>query len=126
MAELRLNEHQRRAIGVRLRAVSDAVVTLRRTGVDGDLLDGIEQLVGETAAAARVPPPLRQRSLVPAMFAEILIAAAEIRPGNLRRYGELDEETAQALERVSARFTDLVDALEGFAPPSADGHARPA
>ena len=124
MAELHLNEPQRRAIGVRLRAVTDAVGTLRRAGVGGDRLDGIEQLVGETAAAAQVPPPLSQHSLVRAMVAEILIAAAEIKPGNLRRYGELDEATAQALERISARFTELVDAVEVFAP-AADGHARP-
>ena len=123
MSELHLNEPQRRAIGVRLRAVTDAVHTLRRAGVDGDRLDGIEQLVGDTAAAAQVPPPLSQRSLVPAMLAEILIAAAEIKPGNLRRYGELDEETAQALEHLSARFTELVDTLKVFAP-AADGHAR--
>jgi hypothetical protein len=123
MAELRLNEAQRRAVGVRLRAVTDAVHTLRRTGLDGGSLDAIEHVVGEAAAAAEVPPPLPQPSLVPAMVAEILIAAAEIKPGTLRRYGDLDNESAQRLELLSARLTELADALEVFAP-AADEHAR--
>lgn len=123
MAELRLNEAQRRAIGVRLRAVTDAVYTLRRAGLDGDRLDAIEHVVGDAAAAAEVPPPLPQPSLVPAMVAEILIAAAEIKPGNLRRYGDLENESAQRLELLSARLTELADALVVFAP-AADEHAR--
>ena len=116
MVELRLSEAQRRAIGVRLRAVSEAVQTLRRTGLDPEGLDGIEQLVGEAADAARVPPPLPQHSLVAAMVAEILIGAAEIKPGNLRRYGDLDEDSARRLELLSARLTELADSLEVFAP----------
>jgi hypothetical protein len=123
MTELRLNEPQRRAIGVRLRAVSDAAQTLRRAGLDGDRLDAIEELVGEAALAAQVPPPLPQRSLVAAMVAEILIDAAEIAPNSLRRYGDLDEQTAQHLEVVSARLTDLADTLEVVAS-AAPRHAR--
>jgi hypothetical protein len=116
MAELRLGEPQRRAIGVRLRAISEAVQTLRRAGLDPDALDAIEQLVGDAADAAQVPPPLPQNSLVAAMVAEILIAAAEIRPGNLRRYGDLEEDSARRLERLSARLTELADSLEVFTP----------
>jgi hypothetical protein len=116
MAELRLGEAQRRAIGVRLRAISEAVQTLRRAGLDPDALDAIEQLVGDAADAARVPPPLPQYSLVAAMVAEILIAAAEISPGNLRRYGDLEEDSARRLEGLSARLTELADSLEVFTP----------
>ena len=46
------------------------------------------------------------------MVAEILVGAAAIRPANLRRYGEVDEQTAKWLELLAARLTELVDALE--------------
>lgn len=116
MPELRLNEPQRRAIGIRLRGVSEAVQTLRRAGLDANRLDLIEQLVGETAVAAQVPPPLPQHSLVAAMVAEILIGAAEIKPSSLRRYGDLDEQTAQQLQLLSTRLTELAGSLEVFVP----------
>jgi hypothetical protein len=119
MGELRLNEPQRRAVGVRLRAVGEAVETLRRAGLDPGRLDAIDRLLGETAAAARTPPPQQPQSIVSAMVAEILIGAAEIRPSHLRRYGEIDEQTAQELTLVSTRLTQLADALEVFEPAAA-------
>ena len=118
MPELRLNEPQRRAIGIRLRGVSEAVQTLRRAGLDANGLDMIDRLVGEIAGAAQVPPPPPEHSLVAAMIAEILIGAAEIKPNTLRRYGDLDEQTAQQLQLLSARLTELADSLEVFAPGS--------
>jgi hypothetical protein len=111
-AELLLNEYQRRAVGVRLRAIDEAVQTLLRTGVDADELTEIEQLVDELGAAARVSPPPPQTSLVAAMVAEILIAAADIMPSRLRRYGDLEEETARRMETLAGRLTELADALE--------------
>lgn len=116
MPELLLNEPQRRAVGVRLRAINGAVQTLRRAGLDHDRLDAIERLVGDAAALAQVPPPLPEPSLVAAMIAEILIDATELRPRNLRRYGEIDDDTGHRLEALSGRLTELVDALDVFEP----------
>jgi hypothetical protein len=118
MSELRLNEPQRRAVGIRLRAIGEAVQTLRRAGLDTNSLDAIEHLVAEAAAAAAVSPPLPQLSLVPAMVAEILIAAAEIKPSNLRRYGDINDQTEEQLELLAARLAELADALDVFAPVS--------
>lgn len=115
MTDLDLNEFQRRAVGVRVRAVGEAVQTLRRAGLDVGPLDEIEQLLRELSAAAGILPPPAQRSLVATMIAEILIDAAEIRPIGLRRYGALDEQTARGLEVLSARLTDLANRLEAAA-----------
>ncbi len=116
MADLLLNEYQRRAVGVRLRAIDEAVQTLLEAGVDAPELGEIERLVDELTAAARVPPPPPEPSLVAAMVAEILIAAAEMMPSRLRRYGDLDDEAAQRLEHLAGRMTTLADRLDLRAP----------
>lgn len=116
MADLLLNEYQRRAVGVRLRAIDEAVQTLLEAGVDVPELGEIERLVEELTAAARVPPPPPEPSLVAAMVAEILIAAAEMMPSRLRRYGDLDEQSAKRLELLASRLTELADALDVAAP----------
>lgn len=112
MADLPLNEYQQRAVGVRLRAIDEAVQTLRQAGVDAAELGAIEQLVDEIGAAAEVSAPPPQTSLVAAMVAEILISAAEMMPSRLRRYGDLDEQAAHRLERLVGRLTELADTLD--------------
>jgi hypothetical protein len=117
---LRLTEPQRRAIGVRLRAVREAVATLRRAGLDHERLDAIEELASRLADAAQIPPPLPQPSLVAAAIAEILVDSAELRPSSMRRYGRLDDATAQTLQEISTRLGALADAL---VPPAVDRRA---
>ena len=111
IGELRLNEPQRRAIGVRLRAVREAVQTLRRAGLDPDRLAAVEELTNRAADAAQITPPLPQPSLVAATIAEILVDAGEIRPTSMRGYGHLDDETAQTLQEISTRLSHLAEAL---------------
>lgn len=109
--ELRLNDPQRRAVGVRLRAIEEAVQQLRRAGFDPALLDSIGGLAHDAADAAHVTPPLPQPSLVRSLIAEILIDAAETGSRGLRRYGELDDEATAWLQHLSARLTELAEHL---------------
>jgi hypothetical protein len=111
MADLGFTEGQKRAIGSRLSTAVEAIRRLRGVGFEVDALSALESAIGEMAT--KTGAHLRQDgpSVVQASVAQLLITAAELRPGALSRYGDLDETSARYLEAQSERFTALADSL---------------
>jgi hypothetical protein len=115
VAELSLSTDHRRAIGMRLAAMAELAGTLRTLGLDEQLISQLERAIDETRVATAAFRPSAPPGRLPATIAQLLIAAAEIGPRHLTRYGELDDEAKRKLTDHSQRLTGIVDALSDSA-----------
>ena len=105
-----LNEAQRRSLGGVFARIEQILVEARVSGFDAaalpELERAVEQMKRETAAI--VPP---KRDNLPALLAELYVLVGEIRPRGLRPYGELSDEAARYIERVTGRLEQLAGEL---------------
>ena len=109
MADPRLDEAHRRAIGSRLGRLVELMAELRRLDPPADSLAELESSVRrfaeETRAVLPAAPPHRREALL----AEALVLAHELEPRRLQAYGKLTEQQADFLHSEASRLAELIE-----------------